>query len=155
MSVVKRIGGGYLLLQFEPWHAEVMDVRGEGMTSEFYSRSLMAPNMGPCVTLYNPDRMPVAAVGLMVVMRGTAEVWVLTSKSITDIPKTLIKTSRWALEEGCKRYSIYRVQASIDKDQVVRRRFAEFMGFHVEGVMPRFGPDGETYIRYVKFLDEN
>lgn len=155
MSVVKHLGGGYLLVPFEGWHSEVMDIRGEGaMNSEFYARSLMAPTMGPCVTLYSPDRMPIASFGLMMVVRGTAEVWVLASKDISKKPKILIKAARWALSEGCIRYSIYRVQASIDKDHVVRRKWAEHMGFHVEGLMPRFGPDGETFVRYVRFMDE-
>ena len=155
MSVVKNLGRGYLLVPYEPWHSEVMNVRGENMQSEFHARSLMAPHMGPCVTLYSPQRMPIACFGLMVVMRGTAEVWVLADKKISKTPKTLIKAAKWALEEGCKRYSIYRVQASIDKDAVVRRRWAEFMGFHAEGFMPRFGPDGETYVRYVRFMDKS
>jgi hypothetical protein len=154
MSVIKRLGKNLILIPFESWHAEIMDIRGEELNSEFNSRALMAVSTGPCVTLME-NRIPIAAFGLMIVCRGTAEVWVLASKDISSKGKTLTKVSRWALAEGCKRYGIYRVQASIDINHVVRRRWAEFMGFHAESTMPRFGPDGETFIRYVKIIDED
>ena len=140
------------IVDFQPWHADMMDLRGEFRNAEFSGRAMMASSGGPCITIFVDD-VPIASIGITVICRGTAEIWVLACTNIKKYRKTLCKTGKWALAEARKRYGVKRFSASIDKDKVVQRRWAEFMGMHVESVMPRFGSDGETFIRYVLFME--
>ena len=140
-------------VQFLPWHAEVMDARGERITGEFISLAIAAPSLGPCITLMS-DQRPIASMGFVIICGGTAEVWVLAARDIGKFRLSLHRTALWALAESNRRYGIYRFQAAIDRDKIVNRRWAERLGFYVEGPsMARFGPDGETYMRYVKLFD--
>jgi len=145
MTVVK-------IADFEAWHLQMMDVRGEMAGPEFNSRASMAAANGPCITVFADDK-PIVSIGIAIVCRGTAEIWVVACTDIGKYKKTLCKTSKWALEEAKRRFGIYRFQAAIDKDKIMQRKWAEFMGMKVEGpAMHRFGPDGETYMRYVLFM---
>jgi hypothetical protein len=43
------------------------------------------------------------------------------------------------------------VQAGVVAEHGAGRRFVEHLGFTEEGLMPKFGPRGETFAKYVLF----
>lgn len=50
-------------------------------------------------------------------------------------------------------YKAKRVELDIKADSDVDRNFAEFFGFHEESLMPMFGPNNETYAKYVRLTN--
>ena len=92
----------------------------------------------------------VASAGLIPLWRGVAEAWMIAGD---DIGKHRVKVSRLIrtmLDDVMRQHEIYRAQANIHCRFERAIRLAEWLGFEQEGLMRRFGAEGDDYFRYAK-----
>lgn len=85
---------------------------------------------------------------------GVAEAWVMATTHAATYPVTWCRTFRFMLDKLVKDYSLRRVQAQVQEDFERGRRWIELLGFHSEGVMPHYGPNGEAFVMYAYFPKE-
>ncbi len=75
--------------------------------------------------------------------KGTA--WLLLSELFYSHVRIAYKTVKEKLQETVVRYRLRRVDLFVDASHPVAVRFAEHLGFELEGYLKSFGPNGEGY----------
>lgn len=122
-------------------------------------RSFLLPQLGPVATAgrillrapaYAIEHRGavVACCGIASFYPGSGEAWALVHPNAPAVVYRYIRDV-WitARDSGIFR----RIQANVNGDDPKAIRLAEHLGFVEEGRMPRFGPKGETYVRYVVY----
>ena len=100
------------------------------------------------------DGQLIGCAGLLRMWPGVAHGWFLASIAMREYPKTVLSLMRQHLPEVLATEHLIRLQAEVQTDFHVGRRFLEHLGFVSEGDMRRFGPGGETYTRYAWIREE-
>lgn len=90
---------------------------------------------------------PIACGGIMSLWKGVGEGWVVTSPSVEKYPIVFAKTVWRGMIEAIKSMDLDRVQTVVDAEHTVSQRWAEWMGFHNEGLMRKY-LGGRDFIRY-------
>lgn len=141
-----------ILTEFRPWHATVLGPRDATIGPELMAQANLALAGGPALTLLNKEKHIIACFGIVIVMKHTAECWALMGDDAKKHAKTIHKAAKWCAEEAHKRYGVKRLQAAISDQRPTAMRWAQRLGFQPESYMPKFGHDGETFIRFVRFF---
>jgi len=102
---------------------------------------------GPAFTAL-ADGVLLGSAGLILHWKGVAEVWLLPTPYIADHPLFVFRSFRRCLWEMIRLHRLRRVQALVSADVPINHRWVERLGFTLEGAMPRYGPFGETHLRY-------
>jgi len=108
----------------------------------------------PAVTLIDDHGEPVVCAGIMHLWESVGQVWMIASIDAKAIAKTLTVYSRRILDGWWDHFGYRRLQATVDADTEVSRRFAEHMGFRPEGTLRRYGPGDVDQIMYARVRDE-
>jgi len=66
----------------------------------------------------------------------------------------VIGTARRLVDEWTEEFKLHRVQITIDESFKASYRLAVALGFTLESRMPKYGPDRENFLRYVRFPGE-
>jgi hypothetical protein len=94
----------------------------------------------------------VACVGITEMWEGVGEAWFLGSARINLKARSFARLARSGIYENtAKALGLWRVQAACRADWPEALRFAKFMGFKDEGLMKRYGQNGEDFIRMAWF----
>ena len=94
----------------------------------------------------------VACVGITEMWAGVGEAWFVGSARIDEKTKAVIRLPRSGIfEETIKKHGLWRGQAACRANWPEALRFAKFMGFEEEGLMKKYGQNGEDFIRVAKF----
>lgn len=107
----------------------------------------------PAVTLFDGET-PMASAGIEDIREGVGELWMYVSIHASRIPKTLAIYSRRVLGGWWEAYGYIRLQALVNADSRVGRRFVEHLGLEPEGTLRRYGPLGNDQIMYARVRDE-
>lgn len=87
-------------------------------------------------------------ISIIVVIKGVAEISFLTDEnftcSILSVRMAMIKAFKKALNE----LPFRRIQAKVNNDFTIGKRFVEALGFEPEGTMRSFGPENTDYVMY-------
>ena len=86
----------------------------------------------------------IACGGCEEMVEGIAQAWFLCVK---DIDPMMVKDSKRKFLSIAKRFT--RVQAPLRDDFPIGEKFAKFMGFEFEQVLPQFHQDGTDALMYV------
>lgn len=118
-----------------------------------FGSTITAQENMDAVTLYDTHKgMPVACGGLVAAWPGMGYAWFLTCADPLA-HKTAI--ARFALAQLRPRLQRFRrVEALVQEDAVVVRRFAEWLGFTVVARKPQFGAHGETFLELAWVREE-
>lgn len=109
---------------------------------------------GPAFTaMVNGEIAGVA--GLMFFWPGLAEAWAVISALGTKHPLLVHRAVKTIFPELARVHKARRVQASVIANFMPGRRWAEKLDFQFESFMPKYGPRGEEFIRYVRFFGED
>lgn len=110
--------------------------------------------MGRMYAAYGPsytvriDGEIAATLGVLIPWDGHGDCWaVLTPLGFRHgalIHRQVIRFLRRLIRD----YKLVRLQADVIADYRAGVRWVEHLGFHLEGLMPHFGPHGETFARY-------
>ena len=89
--------------------------------------------------------------GIMRLWPGLGYAWALLTPAGRQRPLVVTRLVRQGLAEAMQREKYHRVQADAIKKHKEACRWLEVLGFTKEGIMRRYGADGEDFVRYVRF----
>lgn len=104
---------------------------------------------GPCWTGFF-NSTPVVCAGFVILWPGVAEGWAMTSDWCRDHPVIFHKAATRQINNMVHSHSLWRLQLAIPVSHRVSCAWAKRMGFVLEGVMLKYGPDQADYFRYVR-----
>ena len=81
---------------------------------------------------------------------GAGEAWVLVSPECLGKPASFARYAKKLFDSILQDTELRRVQASIHVDDDRAYRFAEWLGFENEGVMRKYGVEGDDYYRMAR-----
>lgn len=95
------------------------------------------------------DDTPMLAGGIIPLWGKVGEAWMMFDDSFrSKMPRSLARMAKRHFQNLAEHRGYERVQAHIDARLPVNSRFAEWLGFRNEGLMPRYMPDGGDAYRY-------
>ena len=93
---------------------------------------------------------PAFACGIVLLWDGVAECWVMASQNIYEMKFLAARTILDLQDKLCKQNKIRRLQTSVKADFKLGIRFATWLGFKIEGLKKKYGPDGSDYYQLGK-----
>lgn len=87
--------------------------------------------------------------GIMSQWPGVGVAWALISGNGRKHYHFVHRAVREGLEYFIQRLKLNRVEANVNDDLEAAKRWVEVLGFSEESVMPKYGPRGETFRKYV------
>lgn len=98
------------------------------------------------------DNEVLAVGGLHMMWFGVGEAWLLVSPKALAKPVALARYSKRLLHDIVEKTQVRRVQASVHVDDTRAMLFAEWLGFAHEGIMRKYGMEGDDYFRMARIL---
>ena len=98
--------------------------------------------------LWNDEVIAVGGVHMM--WFGVGEGWLLVSPEAMKRPIALARYTKRLLHDIMSETQVRRVQASVHVDDNRAYLFAEWLGFENEGIMRKFGVEGDDYTRLAR-----
>ena len=96
------------------------------------------------------DGKIVAMGGVHMLWNKVGEAWVLLSKHAKSKPRTVAKYADLMFDVIVHKNKLERIQASIAVNDAKAIRFGKWLGFEMEGLMRKYGPDGSDYYRLAR-----
>lgn len=103
---------------------------------------------GAITILHN--KKPVAIFGLVLWAEGIWHWWGLLSDGVKECPIAFHKECLRILKENMLRHNARRMQMDVRADYKMGRHWATALGFQCEGLMKKFGPNGEDHYLYAR-----
>jgi len=104
---------------------------------------------GPAYSVFDGE-VCVFCGGVRIIWPGAGEAWLICSNDLGHYVRELCLITprylKWIIED----HDLRRVQAVVQSDWTQAVRFLEKLGFDMEGVMRKYGPNGEDYIMYAR-----
>jgi hypothetical protein len=113
----------------------------------YCSEALIAEalNSSPLViALRGPDGSLGMILGVDIVHRGVATGWAVTTDSIKKYPIQYTKKVELIVNEAYAHFQLHRIQITV-KCRVDLLKWAQHLGFFIEGTMYNFGTDKSDY----------
>lgn len=89
--------------------------------------------------------------GILPVWEGVGEIWLIPTRLAKTKPVSLARHIKLGLLDMEKSLELRRLQAVVRCGFDRGHDLVKFLGFQSEGVMRKYGPDGEDYERYAKW----
>lgn len=89
--------------------------------------------------------------GVVLFWPGVGEAWAVLTETGREHPVQATELVRTGLRTVIDGMRLRRVQADVSADFLPGHRWIRLLGFSYEGTMPRYGPNGEDFVRYVMF----
>lgn len=141
---------GVCYIPMVPAHLHYMNMKPEQLPS---ARAVsmdhmleMQSRLGLAVTALVHGK-PVAIFGCIMLWTGVAELWSIISDDARRYPKQLTLVAKGFADISAQSLSLHRLQLTVRSDEPRALRWAEYLGFEIEGLMRKYSPDGaDTYI---------
>ena len=88
--------------------------------------------------------------GIRMLWPGVGEAWAIFAEDPREFAHEIYHYVSMGLEHIIAEHGLWRVQTPIAADIAVNIRFIENLGFEREGLMKKFGPDGDDFYIYAK-----
>ena len=102
---------------------------------------------GPAWTLLLGDR-PIGCGGIIICAWHNGLAWLLLSKLFYSNIRTTVKLIRQYLETTAEKHELVRVELETVASSATNARFAEWLGFELEGLKRSYGPNGEDFFLF-------
>ena len=138
-------------IPYKPEHARQINLRAVELAhgdKDFYSS---LTRTGPAFTL-TVDSEPIGCAGIEIYWPGFGEAWGLFGIYVYQYPIAIFKAVKKGLADIMNQKNLSRVQAVAMKDFKAAAKFLERLGFEYEGEMRKYGPGGETFLRYARII---
>lgn len=131
---------------------EKSDVMNIELDYELSGESRVGLTSHPNIVGYTlEDSEGILAVGGVHLMWfGVGEAWLLVSPRALERPVALARYSKRLMRVIMDKENIRRVQASVHVDDARAFAFAEWLGFDHEGIMRKYGIEGDDYFRMAR-----
>jgi hypothetical protein len=94
----------------------------------------------------------VACGGVTPMWEGVGEVWLLGSDKVSENKASLARAVYDTLSSLAEHNGYWRLQGTVLANWKQGLRFARFLGFEEEGLMKKYGPDKQDYIRVARIV---
>lgn len=145
------------IIPFRAEHLDVIEIRPEILIAELdivRKRKLaLYWSQFPSLTIMDGPRI-VACFGGVYLWPRTAESWLRTVPDIYKYKIHLIEQICRLTEFCFDIWNLNRLQATVQKDWMVARRFVERLGYVKEGELPYYMGD-TTYLMYAKLKEKS
>ena len=91
--------------------------------------------------------------GLEIVWPGVAEAWFIVCEADKMCNISVAAATKEKLDDWIKEYELVRVQSPLRADFPQGVRFAKWLGFEYESIMPKYHPDGCTAWMYSRIIE--
>ena len=102
--------------------------------------------------IFLEESKPIGAFGLVPFWAGVGEAWLMSTPQLEEKPLFMVKYFRRLTEELHTNGKLHRVQIMVN-DTPALNRWAEVLGFTKEGVLRKYGLNGENQVMYSKIWD--
>ncbi len=133
------------IVPFERRHLELFDLGDPELKAQV--AELGRPSLWR--SAFAPGGM-LAIGGLVIIARGVAEVWLAPSQLARRYPLALTQAAGRFLDQAWRELKLHRLQAGVLAQNRRACRWIELLGFAREGVMRKFGPQGQDFVLYAK-----
>lgn len=147
---------GYKIIPFEAPHIRLIrnvdESKFYGISNEQMIRySHEAQKSGPAWTVIT-DGEVILCGGAKIVMPGMGEAWTYFSEDIHSHALAVHRIVKKMLQFIIDEHKLRRIQA-ISKETVPDAgRWLEALGFQKEGVLRKFGPEGDNFVLYARVM---
>jgi len=137
------------VVPFEEWHLDFLRLQPSQLALSStltlaHGRALQVA--GPCYSAFAGARV-LACAGIVEFWPGRSQVWSLLAHDWTRYTKTIHR----AVKQFLAGYHVRRLECIVDPRDDAAQRWAEHLGFHFEGRMPAYTPQGDTQYMLVRF----
>jgi hypothetical protein len=119
---------------------------------DYIAAATMYSENGPAFTGFVLE-VPIAVAGIMIPWPGLGTAWSFTTPLVAQFPCAFHRAVKRKIEEIAKERGLRRLQMDVPESHTISRRWALRLGFHAEGAMPCYGPDGESWIRFARLFN--
>jgi hypothetical protein len=99
------------------------------------------------------DGVTIAVFGVKPLWKGVGHVFGYVTADAKQYPKTLVCCGRAIMEEGCSpERGFWRLQATVESNFNRGIRYLMLLGFTIDGLLKRFGPDGNDHLMMSRLL---
>lgn len=91
------------------------------------------------------DEVPIAVFGVTPIWPRYVIGWALLGDEALRVPKELTRRARSLIDLAQRALMLRRLQISVDTTHTAALRWAEHLGFNLEGRMKFYGPDGADH----------
>ncbi len=95
------------------------------------------------------DGVPLVCGGVLLYWNGVGEIWLHGSADVAKHPAAVFRLALRLVKEWTQQFHLHRIQITVDEGFPASARFAKALGFTLESRMERYGPNRETFLRYV------
>jgi len=145
-----------IMVDYKPEHIEsILDgdmskmARKSFGMAEDIAHGLVAPGLAFTGLI---DGYVIASAGIKPLWPRVGEAWIVASDNMPKKKLSVIKLIKENFDRMIQDNNFVRVQASVRSDWLEAKRFAEFLGFEHEGIMRKYGPDGQDYFRMARIF---
>ena len=135
-----------IIRPFEAFHIDLLRAQGP-QEAQLREVSLVLPGtfirpQGPCVTAFDGDQVILCGGVIPQLKNGVC--WALLSSEAGRHMSYL----HYATKRFLSAWNWQRLEATVEENFLAGCRWVELLGFKFEGKMPKYGPNGETHLRY-------
>lgn len=141
-----------IVIEFEPFHAELIHVRYEQLGEMPQFRKSMEQLNNTYAWTGVVDGQVIGCAGMVPLLPGVGEIWALFSDALPQHKVSMFKELKRHLEH-LHAQGYPRLQTVVQHGFETGKRFVERLGFEFEGSMRKY-INGETYDRYAKIGGE-
>lgn len=142
LQVLQYVSGDVGRLKAREFFAEVAFI-------EKKIERLIDEKDGMAFTIFHREQV-IAIVGHSELWRGVAEVWSVTSDDIIPVRFSFQKLILGMLDTFQEGRNYTRVQFTVREGYAPAQRWAESLGFELEGTLVKYGPDGADHYMYAR-----
>ena len=149
------------MIELRPFKAEdILKIAVRGTEKIFFAgiKNLLKQGefqekAGPAFSAFENGKI-LGAAGVGILWPGVGEAWVCASEEVVAKTLWFHKTIKRTLYNIIEYLNLHRVQTAVEVNFEIGKKWAERLGFKYESTMPSYGPNKETYLRYV-IIKEN
>ncbi len=135
-------------VSYKPQHLELLalPISGEQQDAlQARSMGLLENQSTATRTVFNNGRV-ISIVGLIPLNAGVAEVWTVPSERIKEVPLGYTRYVKALISAYSTFMNLHRLQMSVEEGFEMGLRWAKLLGFEVEGLMKKYGPDQKNHL---------
>lgn len=139
-------------IPYKPGHLDCIEAKEVFESEEAIATRIaqISPLPGVHIETILFGRIPVAIMGLNHMRDGVAEVWTVISERAKEHPMSFHRAVLGRLHAYEKKMKLVRMSMTVREDFEEGIRWAELLGFEREGLMKRFGPNGQNHFLYAR-----
>ena len=150
LNEAAKLQADYKLIDFEPNLIRMLTPRGTDAT--FFEHIPNFPgvltgyaSMGPAFMGCHKGQV-ICIFGCIPMWDGVAECWLITDMSLPYHARPFHRVTKLVLDRFMSELQLVRLQITVHSDNFLALKWAKVLYFKEEGVLRKFGPDGNDFV---------